>query len=607
MLTPKQSAVSKIDKKHSYVCALPGSGKTHVNTELCSNLLEDTSVTILNATFTRSAAMEMKSRLASKISAAKLKRITVSTLDSSIVQMAKAFFKYKNQKFKILLGAEYYLTVMRVVNDVEECDIDEALEVLDYYLSFPTDIKYESELHYRIVESYKRILKSKHEPTFDLKSLGRLMIDKMKCGEIKPYAFSYIIIDEFQDTGQIQYTWLKLHGELGSSKLIGIGDDDQALYRFSGSLGHANFVNLKKDFNADGYTLDTCFRCAPKILSFAESIINYNSYRVKKNFHASKKDNEGSINIYSHDDPIDELLPHLLQNPKNTAILCRTNRLLNDLEVFMVNEKIDYQRLNGAGGLFSDYNVLAYVKLLITVVLNKNIFSLIEVLTWLGEKENKLLFFQEYITSRNIKHPSQLDVSELLKQGLSQVTNDILINIKDWYKSGDNTEVFKAQKNIIQVIVAYFQDKRAQKRVFGFSDFVTQRIKGDTFKERVQRLDVMLNQISASNVEIDRNKVTLATMHASKGLEWPTVWVIDVSEGSVPALMKESVIESKNDESMHIEDERRLFYVACTRAEQTLNINYCESYGKFLGQADLHICNIFDAQGKRIILSDETK
>lgn len=120
---------------------------------------------------------------------------------------------------------------MRVVNEIGGVDVQDALEILDYYLSFPSDIQYESTTHQAIIESYRRILQSKPVPTYDLKSLARLMVEKMKGGEIKPYPFTYIIVDEFQDTGMTQYEWLKLHGTIGESIIIGIGDDDQSLYR----------------------------------------------------------------------------------------------------------------------------------------------------------------------------------------------------------------------------------------------------------------------------------------------------------------------------------------------------------------------------------------
>ncbi|MAD76013.1 MAG: hypothetical protein CML20_14695 [Rheinheimera sp.] len=607
MLLPKQLAVSLICKIHSYVCALPGSGKTYVNTELCSNLLESEDVRILNATFTRNAAGEMKSRMSKRISPEKLKRIKISTLDSIIVEMAKAYFAFVNKKMKLLVGPEYHLAVMRVVNELNFYDMEQTFEILDFYLSAVNDIEYENDNHRAVVDTYKNILQSKSLPTYDLKSLCKFLVKKISDGEIKPYAFSHIIVDEFQDTGQLQYEWLKLHGSIGNAVIIGIGDDDQSLYRFAGSLGHANFINLKKNFNADGFTLDTCFRCAPKILKFAESVITYNKHRVTKEFNSVDKGVVGEINVYSHPDPVNDLISHIKPGTKNTAILCRTNRLINDVEVFLVNEGIDYQRMSGSGGLFSDFNVLAYVKLIIATILNKNPSSLIDVFGWLKESESNLLMMESYVIENNIKKTSQLKADDVLQMGLSSTISAIIENQGKWRSMAQSEEVFKCQKAILTEIAYSFPDERARKRVFGFSDFVTQKIKGATFKERVERLEVMLNKVSSNSEKIDREKVTIGTMHASKGLEWSTVWILDASEGKVPAEMKESVIESKNNYEMHIEDERRLFYVATTRAEHQLNINYSGEAGMFLSQSDLSLCKIYDQQGKLVELSSPTE
>lgn len=609
MLTNKQEAVTLIKKNCSYVCALPGSGKTFVNTELCYNLLSSSQdLKILDVTFTRTAASEMKARLSKKLPPEMLSRVKISTLDSCIVNMARAYFNHHNIKFKLLIGPEYYLTVMRVVNELNICDMDSALEILDYYLSFPTDIQFENSDHKQIVDTYKDIINSKKIPAFDLKTLGRLLIEKIHANEIAPYPFDIIIIDEFQDTGQIQYEWIKLHGKgfKGKSTIIGIGDDDQALYRFAGSLGHANFINLKNDFIADGYNLDTCFRCAPNILAFAESIIKHNSYRVNKEFNAIKGEHSGTINIHLHSNSIvNDLLPHFAKKPSNISILCRTNMLVNEVELLMVNEHIPYQRLNGKGGLFSDYNVVAYVKLLTSIVLDKNPYSIIDVLGWLHESESKLRFIESYINERNIKRVSQLDIGELLKQGLSTASNVIFSNISRWQKYGKSTEIFRCQKNIISLIADFFPEKRSTKKVFSFADFITQRLKGDTFKERVAGLDAMLNQIMDNNSEIDRSKVTIGTLHASKGLEWDTVWIIDASHDKIPSVMKESIIEAKNNLQMHLEDERRLFYVGTTRAERELNISFSGDLSVFLANADLSLATFYDAENNEIEVNTE--
>lgn len=602
MLLPKQKAVSQIKSNHSNVCALPGSGKTLVNTELCFNLVNELpSCRILNITFTRTAAAEMNKRLSAKLSSDQMKQVKVSTIDSAMVGMAKAYFKHINSRYKLLIGGSYFFVVLRIVNELNVLTIEEVMEILDYYLSFPINVQFENELHHSVVNLYKKIISNTHPPSFDLKSLAKLIIYKMETGEIMPYAYDYIIVDEYQDTGQLQYQWLKLHGMIGKSKIIGIGDDDQSLYRFTGSLGYANFQSLRNDLNADEYTLDTCFRCAPVILKYAESIITKNKDRVDKEFNAFDKEKVGLINIYQHDGVIQSLTERLKNGAKNTAVLCRTNQQANDIEIALRNEGVEYQRLNAKGGLLSDYNVLAYVKLLISVFLDKDLNNLIEVFAWQGESEKNLKFLERYFSEERLFKPTQLNILELNKQGLSTATNTILNNMRTWRDYSNDENAFKAQKPIITAL-EYKMSKQASKRVRAFSDFITKQLSGPTFKHRVDVLDSIHQQIKNDNNEIDRNVITITTMHGAKGLEWDTVWVVDVSHEKIPLLEKESVIEAKNDAAAHLEDERRLFYVAATRAERELNLTFETEMSPFISESDLRLVNFFDVNGDKVEL-----
>lgn len=600
MLLPKQNAVSQIQSNHSGVCALPGSGKTYVNTELCLNLLNNNpSNSILNITFTRTAAAEMKKRLSQKLTQDQMRQVKVSTIDSAMVAMANAYFKHTQSRYKLLIGGSYYFVVLRIVNEINEFTVEEVMEILDYYLSFPKLIQFENEKHQAVFDLYRKIISNTHPQSFDLKTLAKLLISKMEAGEIRPYAYDHIIIDEYQDTGQLQYQWLKHHGSLGNSILIGIGDDDQSLYRFAGSLGYDNFLNLKNDFNADEYTLDTCFRCAPKILKYAESIITKNNHRVPKEFNAFDASKPGVINIYEHDGIVESVTTKLAHGAKNTAILCRTNQQANDIEVALGNEGIAYQRLNAKGGLLSDYNVLAYAKLLISVILDKDVTNLIDVFAWQGESEKNLVFLERYFSQRKIIKPSQLDISELNKQGLSTSTNTILNNMQTWRRYADDENVFKTQKAIITAI-EYRMTKFASKRVRSFSDFITKRLSGSTFKKRVEALDKIHQQIKNDTAEINREVITIATMHASKGLEWDSVWIVDVSHENIPLTEKESIIQAKNDAVAHLEDERRLYYVAVTRAERELNLTFEKEVSQFISDSDLSLVNFYDVNGAKV-------
>ena len=238
---------------------------------------------------------------------------------------------------------------------------------------------------------------------------------------------------------------------------------------------------------------------------------------------------------------------------------------------------------------------------MISVFLDKDLNNLIEVFAWQGESEKNLKFLERYFSEERLFKPSQLNILELNKQGLSTATNTILNNMRTWRAYSNDENAFKAQKPIITAL-EYKMSKQASKRVRAFSDFITKQLSGPTFKHRVDVLDSIHQQIKNDNNEIDRNVITITTMHGAKGLEWDTVWVVDVSHEKIPLLEKESVIEAKNDAAAHLEDERRLFYVATTRAERELNLTFETEMSPFLSESDLRLVNFFDVNGDKVEL-----
>lgn len=743
LLTPNQRDVSMIHDHNAYCCALPGSGKTHTSVELACNLLKSSSNKLLIVTFTRAAAKEIRGRLSnevekrlrsdedrltkeievkllSKAQKAKAKaqakaeieakissykrRVKVATLDSCIVNMAKFIL---GSRLNLLVGGPYFLTVTRVVNALGIATFEQVEEVLDYYLSAIGHPEYENVEHQRIVECYHSILASHSVPTFDLKSLGKFVVNALIDGNLLPYGFSHLLVDEFQDTTRIQFEWLRQHvliggfglsdvsdtfnmvighegsplmykGQMvfsneagllvdnsgkalvdndqnkmfivsksgtpltlaalkgkddipctlqnlgkiiirrdkeiinaemtgftlsgrqprnGSSCIIGVGDDDQSIYRFAGGLGYDNFVQVRENLDGKGYKLEKCFRCAPVILSFAESVIVNNGFRVPKKLIAEETDEKAFVSIYDHKDLIEDLIPHLSCSPKDTAILCRTNRLVSEIEIMMVNKDFPRQRISGKNSLFDDPNVLAFVNFLGIILLEQNILELPNVLGWLGEDENVLKLLHQYLSKAKITRISDIDWT---LNGLDEVcvaTEFIRQSFEHWKElslgSFDTTKLM----DIANDLARFMTSKRAKARVFATVDFINHRLEGNSLTDRVVKILDMSRVVASSSVNIDRSIVTLSTLHSSKGLEFNTVWIVDASEGSIPSRMKNSIIEAKNDIVQHNEDERRLFYVGITRAKRFLNITYNTHMGSFLANSDLSLCKVYDADG----------
>jgi len=599
-LTPKQNAVTKILKQHSYVCSLPGSGKTHVSVELALNILNaDQSNTLLIVTFTRSGAGEMRKRIGKHLSKEQKKRLKVATIDACIVHMAKTLLG--KGKFRLLMGADHTLALIRIARELNYPDISEVSEILDYYLSAISIPMFQDIDHKAIYDCYQDILKSKYLPTYDLKTLANFVVKSMELGNILPFDFSHIIVDEYQDTSAIQYSWVAQHALIRKSVIIGVGDDDQAIYRFAGAKGYDNFLNLKNDFNATGYALDTCFRCAPNILQYGASVIKMNKFRVEKEFNSLESLKGGQIRIHHHNNLSHDILPHIEKNKSDIAILSRNNSTLDEIEVALVGANIDYQRISGRSGLLSNHNAISLVRLLNILMLNEDITNLPTVLGWLGESEHTLGLISSYI---NREHPKKLSDINLDEFDLSGGSSTINSNQFKWSKNVSGRDVKTRLVDIIEYITTFLHQPMDRFTLISMADFIYKKMKGDSLIEKLKSVNELLNSVMSGDDELNKDVVTLSTLHSGKGLEWATVWIVDASEGAIPSPMKESPVEAKNNAELHIEDERRLFYVGITRAERELNISYKKYMGQFLATSNLKLTKILDADGTEIIIED---
>lgn len=603
-LTTNQHAVSKISNEHSYVCSLPGSGKTKVSVDLANNILSTAKQnTLLIITFTRSGAGEMRKRIGKVLSGEQKKRLKVATIDACIVHMAKVLLG--KGTFKLLMGADHTLTLIRIARELDYPDTQVVGEVLDYYLSgYPTPA-FENEDHKAIFDCYQSVLKTKHFPTYDLKTLAHVVVKNMKSGQLLPYDFSHIIVDEYQDTSAIQYSWVAQHAHIRKSVVIGVGDDDQAIYRWAGAKGYDNFINLKKDFDAKGYSLDTCFRCAPNILQFGASVIKHNKFRVDKEFHSLESLSDGLIKVHHHNNISKDILPHIEKNKSNIAILSRNNSTLDDIEITLVGAGIEYQRISGRSGLLSNHNAISFVRLLNILMLNKDISNLTSVLGWLGESEETLGLISSRIKSNNCGTLIDVNLDEFDLSGGSNTIN----NMQDtWANDVTGKDIKHRLVDIIEYITSHLHHPMDRFTLNAMADFIYKKMKGNSLTDKLKAINELLDSVMSGDDVLNKEVVTLSTLHSAKGLEWDSVWIIDASEGSMPSPMKESPISAKNDALLHLEDERRLFYVGITRAERNLNISYRKFMGQFLATSNLNLATFFDAEGKEVELeiTDDT-
>jgi len=402
--------------------------------------------------------------------------------------------------------------------------------------------------------------------------------------------FRYILVDEYQDTNHSQYLIIRSLSDKFQNICV-VGDDAQSIYSFRGANIN-NILNFQKDFpDSKIFRLEQNYRSTKNIVNAANSIIKYNQKRLKKNVWTNNESGEKiSVNKLLTDGEegrfvASSIFENKMQSQmKNSdfAILYRTNAQSRSFEDALRKKNIPY-RVYGGLSFYQRKeikDVLAYLRLLINkddeeafkriinfpargiglTTLNKIAIEAknksVSDYTFLknysksssilnNSTKNKLLEFVVMIESIKAKLQS-LDVFEITKEVLKQS------GLYNLYKNDESMEGVNRIQNIEELLN-------------GIKDFVENNDKNQvSVSTFLQDVALATDQDNENN---DNNKVALMTIHLAKGLEFPFVYIVGLEENLFPSAMN---LNSRTD----LEEERRLFYVALTRAEKKIYLSY---------------------------------
>lgn len=618
----QQKAVNHIDGP-MLVLAGAGSGKTKVLTNRIANLIEHgiSPYEILAITFTNKAANEMKERVYNLIGD-DAKRIQISTFHSFGLKMIKENCELLgfNKNFTIL-DSDDTLTVVKKI--IKEYNMDpkfyNAKTIRNKISSAKNELITPSKFSkiefdksiVAVYERYERMLKNNNSMDFDdLLLLPIKLLEDKETLERYQERFKYILIDEYQDTNEAQYIFSK---KLASKyhNIFVVGDNDQAIYAFRGA-NYKNILNFEKDYpECITILLEENYRSTKNILNAANSVISHNKERKDKNLWSNKEegnkityvktDNEKEESSY-----VSKKIKELVSegtNYEDIAILYRTNAQSRAIEEEMLKSNIPYRVI----GSFYFYNrkeikdLLCYLRLINNpqddVSLLRAINTpkrgigtkTIENLTEIANEKNISIFdaieagkeikFKELIIELQTKQ-ERLSLTELVdlvldKSGLKQE----LVNEKtlDADIRLENLEEFKT-------ITKNYEEEYG---IISLSDFL----------EEVTLVSDM------SEHQDEKNKVSLMTIHSVKGLEYDNVFVLGLEEEIFPHY--NSIREGTNSA---IEEERRLCYVAITRARKNLWLLNAKRRMLF-GQTQVNLPSRFieEIDPKYIEIENETK
>lgn len=589
------------------VSAGAGSGKTRLLTYRIAYLITECGVPpykILAITFTNKAAGEMKDRIA-KI-APDGDMVTVSTFHSFCARMLRTYASFipgYKESFTIYSDtdtAKIFKELFKQLNIDDEntkCNykhnlstikndnmtIEEYAKIYSYDRGIDTFVKF--------YHMYQDELKKNNAMDFDdlLINFYKLITTNRDILDSIQNKYTYFSVDEFQDTNKLQYDIIKILASKSRNILI-VGDEDQSIYGWRG----ANIDNIR-DFTRDFpdvqvFKLQQNYRSSKKIIDKANLIIKNNKNRLDKVLF-TENDEGREIEYYQAQDEteeadfvIREILSQVRQGtPYNEiAILMRLNSLSHEFEKKLVARNIPYIMYNG----FKFYerqeikNVLAYL----TAIVNPDDdVSFERIINFprrgIGETSIEKLLEIGRNTHRSLKSVVMNYELEMLPKAL----NDKLCGLKQLLtkleESAQNDTISECFKNLLEEtkIMDTFDmdDEKDKDRAFNINMLLKEIIEFEENNPDATLVDYLENVTLSSNMDKDdKGGVVIATVHGAKGLEFDTVFVVGCEERIFPI---------SRDDQDDLEEERRLMYVAITRAKKDLFLTSSASrflYGK---------------------------
>ena len=609
-LNKEQLDAAKTTQGALLILAGAGSGKTRVLTTRIAYMIQQGAIAgkILAVTFTNKAAREMKERLASILGERVVKYMWVGTFHSicgRILRQDIENYSFQSGKkldknFTIYDETDSLAVIKQAIKKLNLDDkiyqpklikavISNSKNKMQDAYSFATYARdFKSQQIAKVYEAYENALNNNNAIDFDdMLLLTVKLLEQNKDVRKKYYdKFQHILVDEYQDTNIAQYQlvnalYTNLQSEVPQERsLCVVGDVDQSIYSWRGA-DFRIIMNFQKDFpNAKIVKLEQNYRSTANILNAANSIIQNNEERVDKVLYSQKGDGE-KITYYEAQDEADEAnyivnsITSTSENYNQFAVLYRTNAQSRALEEALIAAGVPY-RIYGGLKFYDRKEIkdaIAYLKLIYNIDDSQSLRRIINVpRRSIGETTLKHL--QDYADEKDISlFAAILDVDNI-----SAIKSGSAAKLKDF-----SNLIMKFQEAQPKYSLPEFLSLVLEKSGYLRELQVSNTPEDETRIENLQELVNVANEFEPEELDntlgeflaqvslvsdIDgmdeiANNVTLMTLHASKGLEFPIVYIAGCDEGIFPSARTMNI-------TSELEEERRLMYVGVTRAEQKL-------------------------------------
>ena len=598
-LNPQQKEAVLYFNSPLLILAGAGSGKTRVITYKIAYMVKELGFRperILAITFTNKAAREMKERVEALLGSSA--PVLVSTFHSFCVRLLRSFGRELGieRNFIIVDGDDKKRLLKEVIKDL---NLDSELYSPQTVSSLISNVKnglFTAEAmlsHYpklsELYNLYNERLRRLNALDFDdLLLMGRELLLIPRLQEKLSDHFQYVLIDEYQDTNRVQYEIARaLTRKKGN--ICAVGDEDQCIYTWRGA-SIDNILSFEKDFkNAKIIKLEKNYRCTGTILEAANAVISNNRLRKGKELYTDNPRGE-PIRLYRADNEVDEALfiartvKLLLKRgvpPGDIAVFYRANSLSRVIEDALRREGIAYQIVGGVKFYERKEvkDILSYLRLLL---FEKDEISLMRVLNvprrGLGSKSQELL--KELLDKGLTATGALKELETLLKQEKQRRAVRKFVETLEFLR--EKIEELPPYDFLALLIkeIGYEEYLRTEFPEEWESRLENVRELGNTIQEFAERegfkgkelYTEFLSTVALSSEQDslkEEERVVLMTVHASKGLEFPVVFVAGLEEGLFPHARS-------TDTSSEVEEERRLFYVAITRAKKLLTLSYAK-------------------------------
>lgn len=592
------------------VIAGAGSGKTRVLTNRIAYLIAKKNVlesNILAITFTNKAAKEMKERIYSLVGETS-KYIWINTFHSMCVRILRQHIDLLgyNKNFTILDTSEQKTIIKNIVKELnlseDSYQPNNILKIISNSknsMISVNEMKAQARFGFmknvaEIYEYYQKYLKKNSVLDFDDLMLKTIVLFEKHPEVLAIYQnkFEYIHVDEYQDTNVIQYKLIKMLSEVHKNICI-VGDDDQSIYSWRGACSD-NIINFEKDYeDVEVIFLDQNYRSNSTILDAANAVIKNNTDRKDKALWSENKGGD-KITVYAatnDKDETDDIAKKILDlkaqgvDYKDIAILYRANYLSRSMENSCMVFGIPYKLIGSLKFLQRQEirDLLAYMN----VIVNKNDeFSLRRIINVpkRGIGASSMAKIDNYAEQYGLSLFEALKNIDMIGVSKKIITNiHLLTQLIEKYSQTE-------QYSIEDLIVGIYKDSRyesmlkesadayAESRIENISELVSSAKQFSSMNDNLIDFISEMSLTSDADDENEDDSVVLSTVHAAKGLEYRVVFIMGLEENLFPSIRD---AESSEDERNKMEEERRLAYVAITRAKEKLFMSYANRRMQF--------------------------